>query len=39
MGVLAREKPGDPRAEMYQGGLFVHEEAVPNPAALKRKKK
>jgi len=31
--VLARERPGDPRAETYQGGAFVHEETVPNPAA------
>lgn len=31
--VLAREKPGHPRAETYQGGVFVHVEAVPNPAA------
>ena len=37
--VLARETPGDPRAERYQGGLFVHAEAVPNPAALKKRKK
>jgi uronate dehydrogenase len=22
--VLAREKPGHPRGELYQGGLFVH---------------
>jgi uronate dehydrogenase len=31
--ILAKEKPGDPRAEMHQGGLFVHVEEVPNPAA------
>jgi uronate dehydrogenase len=31
--ILAKQKPGDPRAEMYQGGLFVHVEDVPNPAA------
>jgi uronate dehydrogenase len=37
--ILAREKPGDPRAETYQGGLFVHVEALPNPAAPKRKKR
>jgi hypothetical protein len=37
--VLAREKPGDPRAEMYQGGVFVHVEEVPNPAAPKKGKK
>src|SRR6266851_4714124 len=35
--VLAREKPGDPRAEMYQGGVFVHVEEVPNPAAPPKK--
>jgi uronate dehydrogenase len=35
--VLARERPGDPRAEMYQGGLFVHVEEVPNPAAPRKK--
>ena len=37
--VLAREKPGDPRAEMYQGGVFVHVEEVPNPAAPRKRKK
>jgi uronate dehydrogenase len=37
--VLAREKPGDPRAETYQGGLFVHVEEVPNPAGHRRKRK
>jgi uronate dehydrogenase len=31
--ILAKEKPGDPRAEMHQGGLFVHIEEVANPAA------
>jgi uronate dehydrogenase len=31
--VLAREKPGDARAEMHQGGLFVTVEEVANPAA------
>jgi uronate dehydrogenase len=31
--LLAREKPGDARAEMYQGGVFVHVEEVANPAA------
>ncbi len=31
--VLAREKPGDPRVEMYQGGVFVAVEEVANPAA------
>jgi len=37
--VLAREKPGDPRAEMYQGGAFVHVEAVENPAAPTKRAK
>jgi uronate dehydrogenase len=36
--VLAREIPGDPRAEMYQGGTFVHVEAVENPAPLPKRK-
>ena len=31
--ILAKEKPGDPRAEAYQGGTFVVLEDVPNPAA------
>ena len=31
--VLAREKPGDPLAERYQGGAFVVAEEIPNPAA------
>jgi uronate dehydrogenase len=35
--VLAREKPGDPTAELFQGGMFVVAEEVPNPAAPKRK--
>jgi uronate dehydrogenase len=30
--VLAREKPGDPTAELYQGGAFVVAEEIPNPA-------
>ena len=34
--ILAKEIPGDPRAEMYQGGAFVHVEAVENPAPIKR---
>jgi uronate dehydrogenase len=34
--VLARERRGDPRAEQYQGGVFVHAEAVENPAPLPR---
>jgi uronate dehydrogenase len=37
--ILAKEKPGDPRAEMYQGGVFVHVEEVPNPAAAKKGKR
>jgi uronate dehydrogenase len=37
--ILAREKPGDPRAELFQGGVFVTEEEIPNPAAPKRKVK
>lgn len=37
--VLARENPGDARAEKYQGGVFVHVEAVPNPAAPKKGKR
>lgn len=32
--ILAAEKPGDPRAEKYQGGSFVHLEEVENPAPL-----
>ena len=32
--VLAREKPGDPVAEQYQGGAFVVAEEIPNPAPL-----
>lgn len=37
--VLAREKPGDPVAEQYQGGQFCVAEEVPNPAPLPRKLK
>jgi uronate dehydrogenase len=33
--VLAKEKPGDPVAERYQGGMFCVLEDVPNPAAPK----
>ena len=37
--VLRREKPdGDPKAEMYQGGVFVVAEEVPNPAPLPKRK-
>ena len=32
--VLAREKPGNPTAELYQGGAFVVAEQIPNPAPL-----
>lgn len=35
--VLAREKPGDPTTELYQGGAFVAAEEIPNPAPLPRK--
>lgn len=38
-GVLAREQPGDPTAERYQGGAFTVEEEIPNPARPKRKKR
>jgi uronate dehydrogenase len=34
--VLAKEKPGDPVAERYQGGVFCVVEEVPNPAASRR---
>ena len=37
--VLAKERPGDPRAELYQGGTFVVEEQIPNPAAPVRQPK
>src|SRR5512133_2054118 len=36
--VLAREQAGDPRAEIYQGGAFVHSEKVENPAPLPRRR-
>ena len=32
--ILAAEKPGDARAESFQGGSFVHLEKVENPAPL-----
>jgi uronate dehydrogenase len=38
-GVLAREHPGDPRAERYQGGAFVHLEQVEYPAAQKARRR
>jgi uronate dehydrogenase len=34
---LKKEKPGDPVAELYQGGIFTVAEEVPNPAAPKKK--
>jgi uronate dehydrogenase len=34
--VLAREPPGDPVAEHWQGGVFATSEALPNPAAPAR---
>jgi len=34
--VLAREQPGDARAEDFQGGAFVVEERIPNPAPRRR---
>ena len=38
--VLRREKPGgDPKAEMFQGGIFVVAEDIPNPAPLPKRKK
>jgi len=37
--VLAKEKPGDPTAEIYQGGVFCVAEEVPNPAPLPKKKR
>jgi uronate dehydrogenase len=37
--VLARENPGDPTAERYQGGAFTVEEEIPNPAPLGRARK
>jgi len=36
--VLARERPGDPIAEIYQGGVFCVAENVPNPAPLPRRR-
>ncbi len=34
--VLKKEKPGDPVAELHQGGIFTVAEEVPNPAAPKK---
>ena len=36
--ILAREKPGDPVAEKYQGGVFTVAEEIPNPAPLPKRK-
>jgi uronate dehydrogenase len=35
--VLVRERPGDPVAERYQGGVFCVAEEIPNPAPLPRR--
>jgi uronate dehydrogenase len=32
--ILAREQPGDPVAEKFQGGLFCIAEEIPNPAPI-----
>jgi uronate dehydrogenase len=32
--ILARDKPGDPVAEQYQGGIFCVAEEIPNPAPI-----
>ena len=37
--ILAKEQPGDPRAEKYQGGTFVHAEEVEDPSGLLKKKR
>jgi uronate dehydrogenase len=37
--ILSREIPGDPTAELYQGGIFCAVEEVPNPAAPPKKAK
>jgi uronate dehydrogenase len=37
--VLAREKAGDPRADLYQGGAFVHSEQIENPTPVARKER
>ncbi len=38
--ILAREKPGgDAKAEIYQGGVFVVAEDIPNPAPLPKGRK
>jgi len=38
MKVMAREKPGDTAAELYQGGVFCVAEEIPNPAPLPKRK-
>lgn len=35
--VLAKEKTGNPMAEIYQGGAFVHSEQIDNPTPVVRK--
>ena len=35
--ILAKEKEGDPLAELYQGGVFTVVEEVPNPAAPQKR--
>jgi uronate dehydrogenase len=35
--ILAKEKEGDPIAELYQGGIFTVAEEVPNPAAAPKR--
>ena len=37
--LIAKEKPGDPTAELYQGGIFCVAEDVPNPAPLPKKRR
>ncbi len=37
--ILAKEKPGDPRAEKLQGGTFVHVEEVEDPSGLLKRKR
>jgi uronate dehydrogenase len=36
--ILAKEKEGDPLAELYQGGIFTVAEEVPNPAAAPKRR-
>ncbi len=38
VAVLAREQPGDARAETYQGGAFVNAEAIENPTPVPRRR-